>query len=107
MMIEITAAQARQMIGRCTRHAAPLELVPYADEGLDTILSAWRCTGWPGDADMKRLEEENARISHAHPVMWEMKPPEARKRITEISAEMQALIARCQDSWVLIVPGGS
>lgn len=85
MAIEITAAQARQMTGRCGYHGSDLQLVPYADDGLDDILDGWYCPSLQHDPESKRISESG-------------------ETLEEKRAFWRVLWERCEGSWVLTVP---
>lgn len=103
-MIEITAAQASQMVGRCEYHGWDLLLRNINDHddhiGVESLLDAWICPGWVLDPDVQRSHHEYTELcsSRRRPI------PDFRERMDRNLAELKALEDRCQDSWVLTVP---
>lgn len=106
MAIEITAAQARQITGRCGYHGRDIEIASGSEDALEDILDGWECPGVSGDPDMKRLREEHDRLREEYlPGQWDQRPAVVRDRLVQIiTQEMPAVRQRCQDSWVLTVP---
>jgi hypothetical protein len=108
MRIEIPAAAVRHMTGRCVYHQCDLDLVPYADEGLDTPLDAWYCPGFKDDPDLKALNQRHRELGAADPGPWDRRREETREAVKRIWAGEAAIGKRCRDSWVIFadIPEG-
>lgn len=100
MTIEITAAQARAMTGRCEYHGTPLWLGFGPDEdGPENPLDVWACSGWAADPDVVLSHREYTEL-----VRFRNKMPDYGERMRENLAGLGVLEERCRGSWVLTVP---
>lgn len=104
MRIEIPGSAMRQMTGRCSYHQCALDLVPYADDGLDTPLDAWQCPGLPADPDIAAVMRRLGELAEADPGPWERRAEETRAEVGRLNAAHAAVAARCRDSWTVSYP---
>lgn len=100
MTIEITAAQARGMTGRCAYHGSSLWLRSGHDEdGPENPLDVWTCSGWAADPDVVLSHREYTEL-----VRFRNKMDGYAERMMENLAGLGVLEDRCRGSWVLTVP---